>query len=839
MSDNTSGNIEGSSNAQAPLFSNRDLLTAYSDRLMSWAGHMSLLAQMNRSPFLRDVFAFAATYEQYTADELYALVKSEDTHHIEFRFEWLNQLGQLLAFQDLKDGDSDFAIFCLVKSVDTLPFRSLRKDNYRLQIELMIEVGYFRQADAVLEAAKETLDDDCLHLPVDVSNPYVNLNKTNESQWLSDFNEPFLRRDMSRVYLSSGSGFPFDRLRADPVMEPMPVRNAPLISVIMTSYAPDIAAFETAVRSILTQSWSRLELIIVDDATPGGTPRTVRTIAEQDPRVKLIELTENRGTYHARNVGLKHAGGEFVTGQDSDDWSHPDRLFKQVSILVGDTEASGVVTKAMRTDDNLIRSLRGIDPERLCEVSLMFRADVARRMGGYLESRKGADSEFRMRLELFTGRSVELVDAPYYITRLSKGSLSRSDFRRGWSHQNRRAFSNFIRQWHKAASRAGASLEPSDRLEQSIPIKFQARPGATRSFDYVFLGDWRFDSSTTRFALMEIETLKDSGYSVGVMQLAGVFPGKSHVSRLCETVQTLINERKISLVIPDEGAIINTLLIRSAELMQFAPDDGFRGNVEKIVIVADQAPSSWDGTSALYHPSDCDERVVRLIGQKPLWVAQDPAIRDYLLTYSEGIRVCDAILPVVLPVARHINTRGGGYANSETRLGRTASNIEARWPDSAYEIDAICPAGQNQELRILGEAGCYLRKFETSDYPNNWVSFHPGDISLEAFYASLHYFVYYPSENWPQSLSYDAFLAQAFGCVVILPARFRAMHRGRAQFGNYAEVQAIVRSDHSGSKGAVDNKVFSTAFKHEASRSRAAFIEFLANLERENAKVGV
>src|SRR5699024_4102855 len=110
------------------------------------------------------------------------------------------------------------------------------------------------------------------HLHVDISNPYVNTDRQDADKWLRGFNQSFVQHGISRVFLAPERGLPFDRLQARPSEEPMPILNAPLVSVIMTSYSPDVRAFETAAKSILNQSWSKIELIIVDDATPDGAP---------------------------------------------------------------------------------------------------------------------------------------------------------------------------------------------------------------------------------------------------------------------------------------------------------------------------------------------------------------------------------------------------------------------------------------------------------------------------------------------------------------------------------------------------------------------------------------
>ncbi len=101
------------------------------------------------------------------------------------------------------------------------------------------------------------------------------------------------------------------------------------ISVIMTTYNREALVMD-AVRSILGQTYADFDFIIVDDASTDGTfDRLQREVS--DPRVQVHRLSKNVGMYAASNYALKHwVEGEYVTWQDSDDTSHPDRLYRQV-----------------------------------------------------------------------------------------------------------------------------------------------------------------------------------------------------------------------------------------------------------------------------------------------------------------------------------------------------------------------------------------------------------------------------------------------------------------------------------------------------------------------------
>ena len=125
----------------------------------------------------------------------------------------------------------------------------------------------------------------------------------------------------------------------------------PQLSVVMPVYNTEKYLAE-AIESILAQTFTDFELIIVDDNSQDGSPAISRSFAQRDNRVHLIELEVNRGHGAARNVGLAAASGRYFACQDSDDISLPERFQQQVNFLGAqpDVGAVGVYTRLV-TDD--------------------------------------------------------------------------------------------------------------------------------------------------------------------------------------------------------------------------------------------------------------------------------------------------------------------------------------------------------------------------------------------------------------------------------------------------------------------------------------------------------
>jgi glycosyltransferase involved in cell wall biosynthesis len=105
---------------------------------------------------------------------------------------------------------------------------------------------------------------------------------------------------------------------------------------------------ERAVKSVLSQTYAHLDVIVVDDASTDGTEHVVR--AFKDPRVRYLRHDKNRGACAARNTGITAGQGEYVAFLDSDDEWLPTKLAVQLKAFQ-DTALpeAGVVTCGYKT----------------------------------------------------------------------------------------------------------------------------------------------------------------------------------------------------------------------------------------------------------------------------------------------------------------------------------------------------------------------------------------------------------------------------------------------------------------------------------------------------------
>lgn len=124
--------------------------------------------------------------------------------------------------------------------------------------------------------------------------------------------------------------------------------RSPLVSVIVPVYNTE-EYLTDCVESVLTQTYSSLEVLLVDDGSTDSSGRRCDAYAHSDPRVRVIHQA-NAGLSQARNTGLKHAYGQWVLFLDSDDWVAPDCLSALVD-LVSDGEAQLALCGTARVSD--------------------------------------------------------------------------------------------------------------------------------------------------------------------------------------------------------------------------------------------------------------------------------------------------------------------------------------------------------------------------------------------------------------------------------------------------------------------------------------------------------
>ncbi|WP_103064182.1 glycosyltransferase family 2 protein [Actinomyces qiguomingii] len=161
-----------------------------------------------------------------------------------------------------------------------------------------------------------------------------------------------------------------------------------LVSVIMPAYnsEPFIAQ---AVRSVQAQTYSKWELIVVDDCSTDATAEVVHELSREDSRICCIRLPRNSGAAVARNRAMKRARGQYMAFLDSDDLWHPEKLEKQVRFMRTKSVAFTCTAYQQFTDPGMRRGKVMRSPRRISYRRLLLDCPVGNSTVMYDVSRMG------------------------------------------------------------------------------------------------------------------------------------------------------------------------------------------------------------------------------------------------------------------------------------------------------------------------------------------------------------------------------------------------------------------------------------------------------------------
>lgn len=246
-------------------------------------------------------------------------------------------------------------------------------------------------------------------------------------------------------------------------------KRRPKVSVIVPCYNC-AKTLPTAVNGLLAQSWQRLQIILVDDASNDNTAEVMALLARQDKRITRVHLARNEGAYGARNAGLDVAKGQLITTHDADDWSHPDKIACQVYDLLKHPKAVANRSAWVRADESLNFSRWRPEASWIYPnvSSLMYRRVVFKRLGYWDAVRADGDTEFYYRVAAEFGLDSirEVMPAvPLAFGRVDKNSLTQTSATHVSSMIGgvRKRYQQAAAEWHRQADSRRLPRYPKSR----------------------------------------------------------------------------------------------------------------------------------------------------------------------------------------------------------------------------------------------------------------------------------------------------------------------------------------------------------------------------------------
>ncbi len=717
---------------------------------------------------------------------------------------WTVSLARAVGMQNLSDQDLADAVLLLEELRRQHGRSILGPSVQQTVVERFWQAGEHDLLRSWLPLLRSLRPDVRRYLEADLTNPFTTdggpgRRRAAAARWQRLVDEIFAEHGIETVTVDDGAATPFDGLRCavdDPVVD------GPLVTVVMPVFRPG-PELVTSVRSICGQTWRNLEILVMDDASPPGHEEVLEAVAALDERVQVHRMDENGGTYLARNAALDIATGELVTVQDADDWSHPRRIELQARALLADPATPATRSFCLRVSEDLVFQRPGYEVSQENASSLMFRREQVLATVGYFDrSRKSADTEFRRRLELATGALTTDLPAPLAIVRMAAGSLSRADFTPGWHHVSRFVYRAAYERWHARLAAGEDPYLPRFPQERrfAVPQRFQVDQASVAErpphYDVVLLSDWRHLGTAQQALLDQAAVLTGAGYRVGVAHRESFLRMTARRQPLHPRVLDLANAGVLDLVALDQAASVSLLLVRSPDVLQFAPVDASTLDVDRVVVVADEAPRSTDGRDHRYAPASCDATVRRTFGSAPLWLPQSPGIGAMLAGEVPADRLAPAgpVEVVDVPAARPARQ---GPLGGLPVVGRRGEDTAAAWPASAEDVLAAWPPDGTVEVRIAGGTGAVGEVLGDGGTPSSWVTLRRGEVDTDELARQLDFYVHQPHPGAVETFDADVARAVAEGCVAVLPPRFEPVFGDAALYAEPAEVAPLVSSLHA------------------------------------------
>jgi glycosyltransferase involved in cell wall biosynthesis len=400
---------------------------------------------------------------------------------------------------------------------------------------------------------------------------------------------------------------PLDQLSIEGQLKPV---HGPLITVVVSCFKPNWHLV-TSVQSILASTYQDLEVLVIDDASGPEFDLLLDQVAALDARVRVLRQSENGGTYRIRNRALDEARGELITFNDSDDWMHPQRLEWQALPLIRSNPSGGQnpnpakignISMSTRLTDNLeaIESARRMRIG-LSEPSLLFWRRAAVRKIGYFDSvRKGADSEYRQRLQRAFRQQLDVI-APFRcltLQRADNGGLTQGDLGFRWIIDYRLTYKDVFQAWHKTGERLYLPKDGKREFFAPRQMRFTGQLATKqREVDLVIGGNFN-DKRNVTALLPEIEAALAASKTVAIWQLSAAYP-TALTRTLRPAIIELLNSGKLTTCYPADELEVQELRLRapSAFMGQYR-DLGFSWNVKNIRFdtlaeAADLASETW------------------------------------------------------------------------------------------------------------------------------------------------------------------------------------------------------------------------------------------------------
>ncbi|WP_188503842.1 glycosyltransferase [Nesterenkonia alkaliphila] len=788
ISANSETNLPGNSFGNSAVLWGVGPEFEYASRIRRASGTYETFALRSKSLKIRDAFARNATNLQFDLQQLLRILRVMRGGKLsgagavikEWDAKGLLTLARVLANQRILAHDLDDAamIFNVVRKLGGGSVLG-RSDNL-IYTEVLSDLGRWTEAHKLSRQQRAFRGQPVQEGLFRANYALAASESPDELKWLEIINAMYDREAITAVELvGQESKNRLDRLKG--TAEPRTVEG-PQVSVIVPSFE-GASLIRTTLDSLMSQTWANLEIIVVDDGSSKDNQSALEAVIDDYPEVQLVLQPQNRGAYVARNEGLKRSTGEYVTVHDDDDWSHPEKIERQVKRLLERPELRGTMSRHARSTNDLITTRINNNPlfSQANFSSLLVKREVFDDFGVWDEVNRGADAEFRDRILSDGQGEVEVVgQAPLSFTRTREVSLTAGDLNRGYIDPSRLFYVSAYQRAHR------------DKTMREYPRPLNMMPGKRKadlgSFDVVFMTDFRFPGGTSSLTVNEIIEAKQMGLRVGLLHIGSSVNGMK--PPIVDKALDAAMLPKVEVLSPRDKFHTKLLIVRHPTVLQYADNQDFGFTAGRGILVVNHPPVLDGGSGYVYDLGRCRQNLPCSVTENVSVMAESGVTRSLLAAVEPSFKLDEELWP------GFTSDKGSGPRVVDSSrvpvLGRHSRDSAVKWPDKLETLLQVYGGGPHARVRILGGISSLPKRHQDRLREQSEVLGFNGE-PVDSFLDSIDFWAYFHSSSLTESFGMATVEAMLKGVVVILPHYMKKNFGQGAVYCREDEVRSVVK----------------------------------------------
>ena len=415
--------------------------------------------------------------------------------------------------------------------------------------------------------------------------------------------------------------------------DPPTYKDQSKVSVIVPTYNSE-RTLPFVLRALLNQTWYNLEIIIVDDCSLDNTFAVAESYAFDEPRVIAVQQKTNQGAYVARDLGLELATGQFITTNDSDDWSHPERIERQIVHILGNPQSVANCCFGARVSHNLRFSVSPFRSSAVMVhrsmVSAMFRKEIFELCGPWDTVRVGADKELidRIRYNIGEKRIAEVLKAiPLLFSVSDAQSLTGNKVTHLATSKYgvRREYRESAAHWRASSTERNLYLDVEGKRPFPAPRQILPNRQCSSNYDMLLAMDFNLEAPALTSIVSYVIAAAAQGFAVALFQW-NTYEADTTRS-LNPAIRQMAQEGKVELVAPGEKVSVSTVIVGSISILKHVVDLFPEVTFSNLLIIVDE--------TAL---RECDDpqvlraNLTELFGSEGIWIPINESARQRMKT---------------------------------------------------------------------------------------------------------------------------------------------------------------------------------------------------------------